>query len=138
SGRAKGVQQYIVGGFQVKEKINAMLARDRFPQYQQTVQPDGTLSGNIIVDKNGQQNSFDYHSGDFEKRIENYIIGRNPVYFDKEAEIEKARGNETLDILSDLFNKKGDKPHQIIGRWRRMDEKQIKKLLDWMEYIKQS
>lgn len=138
SGRTKGVQQYIVGGFQVKEKINAILARDRFPQYRQVLNDDGTLSGNIIVDENGNQNSFDYHGGDFEKRIENYIIGKNPIYFEKKSEIEMARGDATIEILQDLFNKKGETPFSIIGRWRKLEEKQIKKLLDWMEHIKQS
>tara|TARA_B100001146_G_scaffold224002_1_gene240216 strand:- start:2943 stop:3491 length:549 start_codon:yes stop_codon:yes gene_type:complete len=138
SGRAKGVSQYLVGGFQVKDKINALLAREKFPQYRQVQNDDGSLSGNIIVDENGNQNPYDYHNGDFEKRIENYIIGKNPIYFDNEADIEKARGNATIEILQDIFNKEGNKPHDIIGRWRRLDEKQIQKLINWMEHIKQS
>lgn len=136
SGRMKGVSQYIVGGFQVQEKINAMLARERFPQYRQIQNEDGSLSGNIIVDENGNQNSYDYHTGDFNKRIENYIVGKNPIYFDKKNDIEKARGEATIEILQDIFDKKGSTPFEIIGRWRKMNSSQIDKLTAWMEHIK--
>lgn len=135
SGRLKDVKQYIVGGFQVDDKINAMIAHQRFPQYRQVQHEDGSISGNIIVNEKGEQNAFDYHNG-FDQRIENYIIGKNPTYFDKQEEIEKARGEETMNILRELFNKDGQKPHDVIGRWRRMDEKQIDRLLSWMEGIK--
>lgn len=137
SGRTAGFKQYVVGGFQVKEKINAMIARERLPQYQQRLNEDGTISGNIIVDAKGNQNSFDYHSGDFDKRIENYIIGKNPIYLTKAKEIEAARGDETMNILREIFKKKGgEKPFDIIGRWSRMDERQIEILVDWMKEIK--
>jgi len=136
SGRMKNLEQYVVGGFQVQEKINAILAYDRFPDYRQRVNDDGSLSGNIIVDKHGNQNSFDYHKGDFEKRIENYIIGKNPNYLSTNEEVEKARGEASLEILSDVFGKTGTKPHDIIGRWRKLDERQIEKMLHWLDDIK--
>jgi hypothetical protein len=137
SGRTKDVKQYIVGGFQVEEKINAIIARERFPQYQQRQDEEGNIVGNIIVDKNGEQNKFDYHKGNFQKRIENYIIGKNPTLFQKPDEVERARGEASLKILRDLFDKEGgEKPHDIIGRWRRLEQKQIERLLAWMEEIK--
>jgi hypothetical protein len=136
SGRTKSVSQYLVGGFQVQEKINAMLAYDRFPEHRQILNNDGDIEGNIIVDANGKQNPYDYHQGNFDKRIENYIIGKNPLYFNKEDEIEKARGQATLEILADVFGKTGKTPFEIIGRWRKMDEKQIKKVVSWIDELK--
>ena len=40
SGRMTSVQQYIVGGFKVDEKINAIIARDRFPENRQKLEKD--------------------------------------------------------------------------------------------------
>jgi hypothetical protein len=94
------------------------------------------LSGNIIVDANGKQNLYDYHTGDFEKRIQNYIIGKNPSYISEPQHIEQARGESSLNLLSDLFGKTGSKPHDIIGRWRRLDERQIEKMLGWIDDMK--
>lgn len=137
SGRTKGVKQYIVGGFQVHEKINAMIARERFPEYRQRLLEDGSIAGNIIVDAKGKQNKFDYHAGNFEKRIENYIIGKNPLYFTKQKDIDAARGDESMEILREVFKKKGgNTPFDIIGRWRKMDEKQIELLSSWMKELK--
>lgn len=136
SGRMKSLEQYVVGGFQVKEKIDALLAYDRFPEYRQTLHDDGSLSGNIIVDKNGNQNQFDYHKGNFEQRIQNYIIGKNPNYISDADHIKRARGAASLGILSDIFGKEGNKPHDIIGRWRKLDERQIDKMLNWLDEIK--
>lgn len=138
SGRTKGVEQYIVGGFQVKEKMDALLARELYPQYRQIQNEDGSLEGNIIVNEKGEQNSFDYHSGNFERRIENYIIGKNPIFFENESEVQKARGKATMQILQEVFEKKGKKPHDVIGRWRKLNEEQIYKLSSWMEDLKSS
>src|ERR1700752_2054905 len=49
SGRVKDVKQYVVGGFSVDDKINALAAYSRFPENRMIVQPDGSLSGNIII-----------------------------------------------------------------------------------------
>ena len=54
SGRTSGVRQYIVGGFQVAEKISALAAYGRFPDLRQRVREDGTLNGNIIVTPDGR------------------------------------------------------------------------------------
>lgn len=138
SGRTKNVSQYLVGGFQVQEKINAMIARERYPEYRQILNENGEIEGNIIVDENGRQNSFDYHDGNFEKRIENYIVGKNQIFFDREKDVERARGKATMEILQDVFDKKGKKPFDVIGRWRKLDEKQIGKIISWMDSIKSS
>ena len=42
-----------------------------------------------------------------------------------------------MDILREIFDKKGgDKPFDIIGRWRKLDKSQIETLLAWMEEMK--
>ena len=41
SGRTRKVQQYVVGGFQVAEKIDALTAYHRFPENRMRPGPDG-------------------------------------------------------------------------------------------------
>jgi hypothetical protein len=134
SGQAEGVTQYVVGGFEVAEKINAMAAYKRFPGNRQHLLPDGSLRGNIIVDSNGKHSSVDYHNN-FEKRVENYIVGKNPLVLETPKEIVRAR-KETLDVLSTVFKKTGRRISDIIGRWRRLDDLQIGQMLDWMQSLK--
>lgn len=134
SGRVKNVNQYVVGGFEVDKKISALAAFKRFPQNRMKVEKDGKLSGNIIIDKNGKHLEFDYHTN-HEKRIENYIIGKDPVIIEGEKQIRKAR-EKTLYMLNNLFGKKEDTINKIVGRWRKLDEMQIKDLISWMNQIK--
>jgi len=132
SGRVQNVKQYVVGGFSVDEKINALAAYNRLPANRMRVTPQG-LFGNIIVDKNGNHLDFDYHKN-YEKRIENYIVGKTPIVIDRPEHVEKAR-EETLEVLNQLFCRKETSIHQIIGRWRKLDEVQIRDLLAWMTNI---
>lgn len=134
SGRVTGANQYVVSGFKVDEKINALTAYKRFPEYRMRQEKDGTTRGNIIIDKNGKHLDFDYHTN-HEKRIENYIVGCDPVIFSTEAQIAKAR-EESLDVMNMLFKKKEETISKVIGRWRKLDEKQIADLLSWMAEIK--
>ena len=134
SGRASGVQQYVVGGFQVAEKISALAAYGRFPELRQQVLDDGELSGNIIVTPDGKQSSVDYHKN-FEKRIENYVVGKAPRVIDGEKRVARAR-QETLPFLSDLFSKRGQKVSEVIGRWRKLDERQIEQLVGWIDNVR--
>lgn len=136
SGRVKNVQQYIVGGFSVREKINALAAYERLPENRMKKDEDGNLLGNIIADSEGNHLEIDYHDN-FEQRIKNYIIGEKPIYFDTEKEIIQAR-NQTLEVLRDVFDKKGETVYEILGRWRKLNEKQIVKIVDWMDQIKQN
>jgi len=136
SGKIQNVKQYVVGGFSVDEKINALAAYKRIPENRMHITEEGALSGNIIVDKNGKHLEFDYHTN-HEKRIENYIIGKDPIVIEGARQIERAR-QETLDFLNQLFGKKEESIHKIIARWRKLDEAQIKDLLDWMKDIRKS
>ena len=134
SGRVEGTRQYIVGGFEVEDKIAALAAYDRFPGNRQHLRPDGTVGGNIIVTPDGRQSDLDYH-GNFEKRVENYVVGKNPLYLETSKEVNRGR-EETIDALTDVLGKPGKTPSEIIGRWRRLDGTQITKLRDWLTSLK--
>ena len=134
SGRVATVKPHIVGGFQVDDKINAMAAFERFPENRMVQGVDGTLAGNIIINERGEHLPFDYHSN-FEKRLENYVVGKDALSFDTLEQMEIAK-NETVDILNEIFHKKGDSVSKIIGRCRKLDEFQINGLLAWMKKIK--
>lgn len=136
SGQVIGVQQYVVGGFEVDQKIDALAAYKKFPQNRQQLADDGALKGNIIVNANGTRSAVDYHSN-FAKRVENYVVGKNPVVLEESREINRAR-KETLEVLSNIFKKRGRKVSEIIGRWRRLNDDQIEQMLDWMLSVKQS
>lgn len=128
SGRVEGVRQYVVGGFAVKEKMNALAAYRRFLEYRLKRLPNGTLSGNIIVDSLGKQHPLDYHKN-FERRIENYIVGRDPVYLKKPAEVNLAR-EHSIEILKKIFDiRHAIRIADVIGRMRRLDERQVQKLI---------
>jgi hypothetical protein len=43
SGRTPAVQQYVVGGFRVEERISALAAYDRFPENRLSLDHDGQL-----------------------------------------------------------------------------------------------
>ncbi|WP_437605675.1 hypothetical protein WMF20_31910 [Sorangium sp. So ce834] len=134
SGRVDGARQYVVGGFEVAEKIDALAALARFPEHKQRRLDDGALAGNIIVNSDGSRSSVDYHTN-FEKRLDNYVIGRKPIVLQKSAEIAQAR-NETLDILGEVFGKRADRVYDITARWRKVDDVQIEKLVSWLKGIK--
>src|SRR6266852_3896710 len=85
SGKIEGEQQFIVGGFQVEEKINAKAAYKRFPE-QRLHMVDGQLTGNIIVNSRGRQHPLDHHEN-FSSRIQNYIVGRDAVALKTRREI---------------------------------------------------
>lgn len=130
SGRVQGERQFVVGGFRVAEKIDALAAFGRFPQYRLRRRTDGGLEGNIIINAQGTQHPFDHHAN-FERRVENYIVGADPVFLGNEEQYSRAR-KETVPILSNIFGKGGQKVFDIIGRQRRMDKTQVEELLSWL------
>ncbi len=136
SGRVEGANPYIVGGFKVKEKIDALAAYSRLPHNRLCKHENGQTLGNIIINADGTQHPLDTHDN-FEKRIENYIVGEDPVCLTQPWHIARAR-EETLDTLSKIFNTTGNRVYDIIARWRRMNEKQAQQLLEWFGNIKQT
>ncbi len=134
SGRVANIKPHIVGAFAVDDKINALAAYNRFPENRMQKDEDGTFHGNIIVDSSGEHLDFDYHTN-HERRIENYLIGKDPIFFETTEQIKVAK-NETIDILNNIFGKQEDKVHKIIGRCSKLDEQQIDNLLVWMKKIK--
>jgi hypothetical protein len=134
SGRSPGVQQYVVGGFKVEDKIDALAAFDRFPDNRLKVADSGKVTGNVIVDEAGNHNPLDYH-GSFERRIENYIVGRDPIFLAKDSEIDCGRV-ESLPALKRIFRTNAQSMFDVISRWRRMEEGQVQELLDFLQRMK--
>ncbi len=100
SGKVKSVPQYVIAGFEVAETIDAMTAYNRFPELRLHEQPDGQVDGNIIVTDHGTQHPLDTHKPEsFETRIQNYIVGRDPIVLTTPYQVERGR-IETLDMLS--------------------------------------
>jgi hypothetical protein len=134
SGRIPNVQQFVVGGFEVSEKINALAAYKRFPENRLRLNSVDQVEGNIISNSKGEHHELDDHDN-FDKRIENYIVGRNPVNLTSKSEFDAAR-EDTVDTLGRVFGRKGQRVFDIIGRHRKMDDSQVKKLVEWLESIK--
>jgi hypothetical protein len=138
SGSAAGVQQYVVGGMQVAERISALEAYNRFPQNRLAIGKDGLLKGNIIIDADGKQHPLDGHPAEtFENRIKNFIVGTKAISLDTPREVELGR-RHTLDKLGDVFGKRGNRPVDILGRWSKLNEAQVKEVVGWHEGIKRS
>lgn len=137
SGAVTGVQQYVVGGFQVEEKITALAAYERFPENRLQLDEAGLLQGNIIVDKDGNKHPLDGHSVDtFESRIQQYLVGSKPVHLSKPSQVEAGRA-QTLDQLSTILQRpKANRVIDVMGRWAKLDERQIGQTLDWLRGIK--
>jgi hypothetical protein len=135
SGKVPGVSQYVVGCFEVDKKINALTAYRMFPEHRLRFREDGQLTGNIIVDGRGNQHRLDNHSS-FERRIKNYIIGRNPIVLTEPDEIAQGR-EETLYVLQTILGKKGVTPIKLVGRGgKKLDFRQAQELRDWLLSLK--
>lgn len=134
SGKVRNTNQIVLGGFEIEDKISAMEAYDRFPEQRLRLQPDGQVSGNVIVDAYGNQHELDHHDK-FARRIENYIVGTNPIALATAEEIEEGR-RLTLEILGDVFERKGNSIREVLGRCRKLTEKQILKLRSLLNAVK--
>lgn len=130
SGRVDGFKQYVVGGFEVDEKIDALAAYRQFPENRMR-EVNGQLRGNIVVREDGSQNPIDYHTN-FSQRVKNYVVGTNPQFVEGQEAVAKAR-ELTIPTLSKVFAKNGDTVSSILGRWRKLDPAQIDKLYRYIE-----
>lgn len=134
TGRTKGSQQFVAGGFRVAEKIDQLAAFGRFPENRVTLSEAGQVIGNVIVSEDGSQNPNDNHTN-FERRLDNYLVGDKSVYLDTMPQYEMAK-DQTLDRLQDLFGKKGNRVFDILGRGRKMDDDQVTEMRSWLQSIK--
>jgi hypothetical protein len=130
SGRVEGHQAYVVGGFQVEEKIGALQAYRRLPQYRLQRADSNQVTGNIIVDSKGKHHPLDDHDG-FDKRISNYLVGGDMLFVNDPKQVERARA-QTLSSLSAVFKKSGNRDFDIVPRHRKMDEGQVDQLKEWL------
>jgi hypothetical protein len=135
TGRVEGEHQFVFGGFKVAEKIDALKAFKRFPENRLHVDQKGQVLGNVIVDSKGNHHPLDEHDN-FERRIENYIVGSDPVALETALQQRAAR-RETLDFLGKLFGKKGHRVYDVIGRHRKLDEQQVQQMLLWLKDLAQ-
>lgn len=137
SGRSPGVQQYVVGGMQVAEKIHALEAFDRFPEYRLRIGPEGKILGNIICQPDGSQHHLDTHETEtFEKRIENYIVGSNQTVLDTFEEVEVGRSQTLENLASILRRPRRNRVIDVMGRWSKLDANQVMAMIGWLNGIK--
>jgi hypothetical protein len=135
SGRCRTTQQYVVGGFAVGQKITQLVAYAQFPENRQRRDADGTMHGNVIVLEDGTQNPVDYH-GNFKNRVDNYIIGQDPIILEKPEEVRRGR-KETLPTLKEILHIEGDSVFKILGRsGRRLSGDQVEQMRRWLSGIK--
>lgn len=135
TGKVKGVQQFVLGGLEVAEKISAREAFERFPEQRLRARDDGQLDGNVIVDEAGGQHSLDDHKN-FDRRVDNYVVGRKPIVLTTPREIAIGR-KETLEALQEILKRKGARPIDIVGRWGRdLAEAEAEALRAWLLTIK--
>jgi hypothetical protein len=134
SGKVRSVDQVVLGGFEIAEKISAIEAYERFPGQRLRLLPNGQLTGNVIVTADGEQHELDNHD-QFARRIENYIVGTHPIALLTPEEVAEGR-DWTLEILRDVFEKKGNSIREIIGRCSNLTEKQIPKLRALLHAVK--
>lgn len=136
SGRRANVQQYLIGGIRVSEKISAIAAYQRFPEYRMSRSDKGHLIGNVPVDGKGRQHPLDNHAPDgFDRRVENYLVGDRSVHLSDENEIDIGRGR-TLNFLSGLRNRPANRVIDVIGRASKLEDEEVKKILAWFDQIK--
>ena len=134
SGKVPNVDQFVMGGFEIAEKISAIEAYERFPEQRLSLLPDGEVTGNVIVTADGKQHELDHHD-QFARRIQNYVVGTNPIALVTPEEVEEGR-RRTLEILREVFQKKGNSVREIIGRCSNLTEKQILKLRALLDAVK--
>lgn len=134
SGRVERERQFVVGGFRVKEKIDQLAAYHRFPRNRLRRAATGQLLGNVIVTETGEQHPEDRHAN-FERRLENYIVGRDPVLLETAEEMDRGRA-QTLATLAGVFGRGGNRVFDIIGRGRKMDAQQVNEIRGWLEALK--
>jgi hypothetical protein len=138
TGKVPAIQQYVVGGMEVEERIDALAAYERFPENRLQTGPTGLVEGNVIIDADGNQHPLDRHNPEtFEERINNFIVGTNPVALESDREVAMGR-EQTLPKLSELLGKRGNRVIDVMGRMAKLNETQVQDMLSWLQGIKAS
>jgi len=139
SGKVRDHDQFIMGGFEVAEKISAAEAYERFPKQRLRMLPNGQLTGNIIVNAAGEKAPIDDHpEKNFERRIRNYIVGKELIALTSDAEIADGR-EQTLEMLCDILHRRGSSPFRLLGRaGAKLTEEQIIQLREWLSDVKRA
>lgn len=135
SGRVRGERQFIIGGFRVAEKIDHLAAYNRYPEYRLSRTPEGQVTGNIIVAKNGSQHPLDNHEN-FERRVQDYLIGDQCIFLSGSSQYDLSR-SETLGTLSQVIRKQGNRVFDLIGRHKKLTGSQAADLRHWLDSVKE-
>lgn len=132
----KNVQQYVIGGLEIKDKLSSQLAAyDKYPEHRLRYDESGQRLGNIIVTADGQHHPDDHHNN-FDTRIQNYLVGANPVVLETEREVALGR-EHSLDILAQVFDRAGaTKVREVIGRMRKLTDDQAGRLREALLQLK--
>ena len=135
SGKVPDAPQFVMCGFEIAAKMTALDAYRMFPDLRLRRLPDGQLTGNIIVDANGQQHELDDHTG-FAKRVNNYVVGTKVLALQRKDEIAAAR-ESTLDVLRDILQRDGRSIIDVVGRWGTdLSDEQVRRLVEWLQTLK--
>jgi hypothetical protein len=139
SGKVKGVEQFVMGGFEVDRKIHANEALTLYREQQLHLRPDGQLTGNVVIDDEGRKHPLDQHKEKtFGKRLIDYVVGKNPIVLLTDDEIKRGR-ETTMDALQEIMKKKGETPKDVISRFgATLTEEQALKFRDWLKSLKAS
>lgn len=137
SGRRPNVSQYLIGGLRVSEKISAIAAYKRFPEFRMHRDGDGNVTGNVPVNADGSKHALDKHDlVGFDRRVQNYLVGDKSVQLASENEIALGR-ERTLNFLSQLRSKPANRVFDVIGRASKLGDEEVKQILSWFEDVKQ-
>ncbi|MGH6882101.1 hypothetical protein [Hypericibacter sp.] len=139
SGKVTGARQYVIGGLQVAEKIDAWTAYARFPENRLVAANDGRVTGNIIVQADGKHHPLDWHSDfRFEERARNFVVGSAAVVLSSPDNVELGR-RETLPLLSKIMGRPdARRVIDAMGRMSKLNEDQVLALLGWFARIKKA
>ncbi len=137
SGKVPDADQFVMGGFEIESKVDARKAYRLLPEQRLRRREDGQLTGNIIVNSRGTQHHLDEHQG-ADRRIANYVIGKNLVALITPAEIGLGR-EQTLEVLCDILQKRGASPWAVVGRGGvYLSEDQVIQFREWLTSIKKA
>ena len=139
SGKVAGVEQYVVGGLQVEEKIDALAAYDRFPGNRLTMGVGGLVMGNVIVQPDGTQHPLDSHPAETPEPGKKFRRGRPGGCALHAAGSRAGPATDARRAFGDILGRRRGAPNRIIdamGRMSKLDEPQVAQMLDWLSGIK--